>query len=260
MALSAALPPAAAPARPLPVQSARPQGVPDWAEIALFGPVEDLKRELDRPLDPDSATAQGTSLLMMSAHDPEKIRLLLERGAKADAKAKSGYDALMMAAMFQGGAPSVRLLLQHGASPKPRTGIMFNASALAHAAFTGDAEVAELLLQNGASLQRKMNVVGIFQATPLFISTGFEYSDQVRVFMRYGGNVDEADKDRMTLLSWSALNHKNEMVKLLLELGANPSQVDRFGLTPLKHASEIQYDSPQTAEMLRTATKVRASR
>ncbi|MGH8402873.1 MAG: ankyrin repeat domain-containing protein, partial [Gammaproteobacteria bacterium] len=97
IALMLALPKAATPAVPRPLTALSPKGLRPWMETALFGTTADLKTALDGGLDPNSKTAEGTTLLMMAAPDAEKVKLLIDRGADVRAKAKSGYTALMVA-------------------------------------------------------------------------------------------------------------------------------------------------------------------
>jgi len=84
-------------------------------ETALFGTAAELKTQLDAGLDLNSKTPEGTTLLMMAAHDADKVKLLLSRGADARAKAKTGFTALMVATTYLGTSESVKLLLEHGA-------------------------------------------------------------------------------------------------------------------------------------------------
>lgn len=259
MALSSALPVKADAARPAAVMSASPKAVPAWAETALFGPVKELEERLNAGLDPSSATAAGTSVLMMAAQDAGKVRLLLGKGAKVGARSKSGFDALMVAALSYGSAPSVRLLLQAGASPAPRTGVLFNASALAHAAMSGDTEVAGLLLQHGASVTRRMNLIGTVPTTPLAMATGFDYVNMIRLLVKHGAQVDEEDPKKLTNVSYSALAHKNEALKALLELGGDPAHKDAYGLTPLRHTQGIRYMPAETAEILKARLQLKAA-
>ena len=57
-------------------------------EAALFGTAAQLKAQLDAGLDPNSKTPGGTTLLMMAAADAEKVKLLIDRGADVNAKAR----------------------------------------------------------------------------------------------------------------------------------------------------------------------------
>src|SRR5262249_40667224 len=55
---------------------ATPPAFPKWVQTAMFGTAAALREQLDAGLDPNAATPRGTSLLMMSAHDSEKVALL----------------------------------------------------------------------------------------------------------------------------------------------------------------------------------------
>ena len=54
---------------------------------------------------------------MLAAPDVEKMKLLISRGAKVDARSKSKFTALLVAAQYPGATPAMTLLLDHGAKP-----------------------------------------------------------------------------------------------------------------------------------------------
>src|SRR5262249_40540610 len=54
---------------------------PTWAHTALFGSPAQLAELLDQGLDPNSKTRNGATILMMAAHDVQKVRTLLAHGA-----------------------------------------------------------------------------------------------------------------------------------------------------------------------------------
>src|SRR6185436_12196235 len=113
-----------------PIPGTLPSGVEPWVETVMFGSVADLRRLLDGGLSPNAATAAGgTTLLMAAAPDVEKMRLLLDRGADVNARAKSRYSALMVAAQYQDGDGAIDLLLDRGAIAAPPDGAppIFNA-------------------------------------------------------------------------------------------------------------------------------------
>ena len=59
--------------------------------------------------------AGGTTALMLAAPDADKMKLLIDRGANADARAKNRYSALLVAANYPGSSAAMNLLLDHGA-------------------------------------------------------------------------------------------------------------------------------------------------
>src|SRR5206468_3411478 len=132
MALAEALGPAKKAALP-PLAEASPSVEP-WMETALFGSEADLKKLLDKNFDPNSATKQGTTALMMAMPDVAKAKLLLARGASVNARSKTRYSALLVAAQYPDSISAIRLLLDQGAEvqlPKGAGRPLFNASALA---------------------------------------------------------------------------------------------------------------------------------
>ena len=82
MALAYALPPTR-PVAPPPLPETLPSGVEPWVETIVFGSVADVRRLLDQGLNPNAATKSGgTTALMAAAPDAEKMKLLLDRGAR----------------------------------------------------------------------------------------------------------------------------------------------------------------------------------
>jgi hypothetical protein len=142
MALATALPPAKS--SPLVLKEAEPSDIEPWAETLLFGSAADVKRLLDGGFDPNSATkAGGVTALMLAAPDVEKMKLLIDRGANADARANNRYSTLLVAAQYPGSVRAMNLLLDHGAKvrlPKGQGAPLFNAFPIMLAAFSGNSE------------------------------------------------------------------------------------------------------------------------
>lgn len=250
MALMLALPKTASPPVPLPVTALEPKGLKPWMETALFGTAGELKAQLDAGLDPNSQTAEGTSLLMMAATDPEKVKLLIDRGADVRAKAKTGFTALMIASTYLGTSESAKLLLARGADPNPNRGVMFNATPLFLASIAGDRENIALLLAKGADANRRMDIIGMFPTSPLIGAATFGDAATVKVLLAAGADVHEKDLDSMTPLHWAVVANRTEVVKALLAGGADVNAVDRFGYTPLLYAATIDFGDAETATML----------
>src|SRR5947209_3610218 len=94
--------------------SKNPQGVPALMQAALHASPQLMKRLLDRGADPDAQNQFGATALMWAAGDPAKVRLLSDRRAGVNIRAKSGRTALIIAATYSGNVESIRLLLAKG--------------------------------------------------------------------------------------------------------------------------------------------------
>jgi len=245
MALAEALPVAASPVKAMPLSGVTPLNTAPWMGRALFGTAADMGA-----VDPKAAAPQGTTALMMAADAPGKVRALLGRGADPKAVAKSGYDALMAAVLFPGNQETVEILLNAGAGPKARDGVRFKMSPLAVASMTGDTAVAGLLISKGADPNVPFLLLGQVPVLPLTMAVGFDEPEMVRLLVARGAKLDARDPDGMTDVSWAALNHKDAALKALLELGADRTVKDKFGLAPLEHTRGIAFSSPVAERLI----------
>ena len=252
MALMQALPKISNPPVPAAPELVANSALQPWMETALFGTVGALKKQLNAGLDPNSQTPEGTTILMMAAHDADKVKLLVENGAIVGTKAKSGFDALMVATTYTGTSRSVKYLLEHGLPANPGKGVQFDAAPLYMATLAGDTDNLDLLLSNGADPNHKMMVLGMFPSSPLV--TAVEFGDPAVVTTLLKGKADLRQKDdfEITPLHWATLTHRAEAVKALLAAGADVNAVDKFGYTPLHYAATVDFgDASIVTELLK---------
>jgi ankyrin repeat protein len=250
MALMMALPEVSMPASPRPLTGLEPKGLQPWMETVLFGSASNLKASLEAGLDPNTKTEEGTTLLMMAANDPAKVKLLIDRGADVRAKAKSGYTALMVATTYFGTSESVKLLLDHGADAHGEKGAANDASPIFLAIFAGDTENMALLLAKGADANAKMNLLGMFPTSGLMAAVGFGDPSVVHALVAGGANVNDKDQDSMTPLHWAVLAHHSGAVRELIAGGADLNAADRYGYTPLLYAATVDFGDADTAKVL----------
>lgn len=252
MALAAALGPAK---RSAPVlKEAEPNGIEPWAETLLFGIAADVKKLLDGGFDPNSATKEGgVTALMLAAPDAGKMKLLLDRGANAETRAKNRYSALLVAAQYPGSSAAMNLLLDHGAKvrlPQGQGAPLFNASPLFLATFAGNAEIVARLHKEGDRVDAKMNVLGFLPLTPLMALATTHRTSAVAALLDAGAKVDETDDDGITVLSWAAIANRVEMARLLLARGADVNHLDKKGMTPLLYAASIDFGDAAMIDLL----------
>ena len=255
--------PSVDPKRPQ-LKEAEPRDIEPWAETVLFGSVADVKRLLDGGFDPNSATKSGggvsgggvsggTTALMLAAPDVGKMKLLLDRGAKADGRAKNRYSALLVAANYPGSSAAMNLLLDHGATvrlPKGQGAPLFNANPIFLATFAGNSDMVGRLRKEGDRVDDKMNMLGMFPLTPLMALATTHRTDAVRVLLDAGAQLDEADSDGITVLGWAAIANRVELARLLIQRGADVNHVDKKGMTPLLYAASIDFGDSAMIDLL----------
>jgi uncharacterized protein len=252
MALSSAI----GPARPVttePLPETLPAHVEPWVETALFGSVADLRRLLDGGLSANAATAAGgTTVLMAAAPDVDKMRLLLDRGADVNARAKSRYSALMVAAQYQEGDAAINLLLDRGAQMAPPDGPapIFNANPFSLAAYAGNYRSLPRLKTAGGQIDGSFIAIGTSRTTPMLGAFKFGDADVIRTLLELGAPVDFADGNQITMLSRSVLNHELELAKMLIARGANVNATDKLGMTPLLWAASSDFGDAAMVELL----------
>jgi ankyrin repeat protein len=252
MALSYGVGPARA-VSPEPVPGTLPSDVEPWVETVMFGSAADLRRLLDGGLSPNAATAAGgTTVLMAAAPDAAKMRLLLDRGADVNARAKSRYSALMVAAQYQEGDAAINLLLDRGATVAPPEGAppIFNANPFSLAAYAGNYRSLKRLKDAGGKIDDAFIAIGTSRTTPMLGAFKFGDVEVIRTLLELGAPVDFADGNQITMLSRSVLNHELGLAKMLIDRGANVNATDKLGMTPLLWAASSDFGDPAMVELL----------
>lgn len=253
MALSYALEPGTRIAPP-PLPETEPAGVEAWVEPLIFGTAADVRKLLDGGLSANAATKSGgTTALMMAAPDVEKMRLLLDRGADVNARARSRYSALMVAAQYQDGDAAINLLLDRGAqviAPTEGGAPVFNANPFFLASYAGNAKSLKRLLAAGGKLDEAMIAIGTSRTTPMLGAFKFGDVDVANTLIDLGVPVDFADGNGITMLGRTVLNNEVEMARALIARGANVNVVDKQGMTPLLWAANIDFGDAAMIELL----------
>lgn len=199
------------------------------------------------------------------------VRLLLEKGASAEAKVEaSGMTALHLAA-GNGHEDIVRLLLLGGAdlnaklaNPRPHTplhlaaengreavvrllleqGADLNAergddTPLHRAAENGHEALVGLLLEKGASIEAE----GHEHQTPLHRAVASGEEATARLLLERGANIEAKDRSRYTPLHSAAASGHEATARLLIEAGAQLEQEAWYGRVPLKVAASRGHEA-----------------
>ncbi len=176
--------------------------------------------------DPNKHNDANATALMWGAKDLEKARLLVEHGANVNAVSDDLRTPLMIAARRPGGAPIVKLLLEHGANPNPNAHPDAASSPLLEAATAGDAASFELLLQHGATMKADAEEILTMAVITRCARCVELVAAKVTAKDVYTGALQD-----------SAFVGDTVSMRMMLDHGADPKAFDVFGRTALMYAS-----------------------
>ena len=74
--------------------------------------------------------------------------------------------------------------------------------------------------------------------TPLLEAASKGHKDVVKLLLDIGADPEKADSGEWTALHWAAYNKHEDVVKLLLDRGAQPNKSSIYGSTPLHEATQ----------------------
>ena len=244
------------------VPEAEPKNLEPWEETVLFGTAAEFRALLDKKFDPNSATKDGTTALMLAMPDLEKAKLLLDRGANVNARSKTRYSALLVAAQYPNASPVMRMLLDRGAEvrlPKGAGAPLFNATAAGLSAMSGNADMIPALLAKGDRLDDQFISMGLFPGSPFAIPIQFDDLKTMTALLDAGLPLDLPDPDGVTLLDMAVINGRTAIAELLISRGANVNAVSKHGMTPLLYAASIDFgDSAMVDLLLKSGAKTKA--
>lgn len=166
--------------------------------------------------------------------DAAAVERSLAAGVRVEIRDAAGRTPLLLAT--HGNHIEVaRLLIAAGADVNARDS--FQDSPYLYAGARGRTEILKMTLAAGADLKS----LNRFGGTALIPACHYGHVDAVKVLL-----ATKIDIDHVNNLGWTALleavilgdggETHTEIVRLLLEAGANPAIADREGVTPLQHA------------------------
>ena len=159
---------------------------------------------------------------------PAMVAKLLAAGADANAALSSGETSLMEAA-GRGNLEIVRLLLSAKADPNAKDA-KAGQNALMWAVQQRQTAAVEELLRGGADIKAASRT----GFTPLMFAAQQGDVDTARVLIRAGAKASDAQPTtKITPLIIASAMAQPEMVKLLLDNGADPNAVEWIGYSPL---------------------------
>jgi uncharacterized protein len=188
-------------------------------------------------------TTDHALLTAASRDDAAGVKAALDAGAAIDARDNHGQTALLFA-VERGDIDLARYLMARGAD--------LNAEALNHdtpwllAGALGRTEILVAMLDTSKVDYAKRNRYG---GNALIPACERGHVETVRLLV----SRSKIDVDHVNNLGWTALleavilsdggPRHIEIVKLLLDAGADPNIADNDGATPLQHARDRRYDA-----------------
>lgn len=180
--------------------------------------------QLKSGADPNARYFMGSEINLISILKVSSLKMLLEYGAHPDSRDRTGLTPLMKAARHPQGYAAVKLLIDHGADVNDIAGERHDyRTVLHHSIFSGNVGLIRLLLTSGARYPK----LEFDKPSPLDIAIISGRSDIASLLIEFDADVNGGSHTTIgqplhtALTQW--LDNKREIVKLLLDNGANPN-------------------------------------
>ncbi len=231
------------------------RGITPLMYSATVGSAGAMRMLIDHGADVNARNAFGSTALMWSATDLEKVRLLVEHGADVNIASKAGRTALLIAAGSNPSAEIVRYLIAHGADVKATDAT--HGTTLFAATLGNDTESIRILIAAGVDV----NAPGDAGVTPLMNTAA--NVEAVKMLLAKGAKVNAISADtfgevkngpialgRFTALQRATTGGSAESVRALLDAGADINTPDIRGMTPLMLAIGTDHPNQAVVDLL----------
>jgi ankyrin repeat protein len=188
---------------------------------AASGNVAEIERLLAAGADREARDGNGRTPLHVAVYRKQRdaARLLLAKGANANALDRQRYDVVTIAAVADD-VPTLKLVLEGGASAKNVTS-PYDGTALIAAAHLGHVEVVQVLIKAGAPLDHVNNLTWTALMESIVLGDGGKrHTETLRALVQAGANVNIPDRAGITPLAHARGRGYKEMVAILEKAGA----------------------------------------
>jgi ankyrin repeat protein len=190
--------------------------------------------------------------IAIESNDIVTAERLLRAGANLEAKRTNGVTPLMNAAE-RGSVPLVSLFLENGARAGEKDE-QFE-TALSHAARGGYVRAANLLAQVSDTKDKNRALFAAIEGRPVGIievadapvqpnllqtqsaAPEESWTATVESLLANGADIEARNEDGSTPLDWAASFAQTDILKLLIQRGAQRDVIDKYGNTPLISAA-----------------------
>lgn len=200
---------------------------------------------------PIAMAARSSLHIAVMRGNLKRIDRLIDKGYDVNGRDGAGEYPLHFG-IYNGNVEAVRKLLAAGALvdvPDRRSGV----SALTIAAYQGDAPMVSLLLEHGANIdfvqatgtdpseQKGVRAIPAplrrqIPSPPLLAAIEAGHEDMVEFLLERGANADATDRQGQNALILACRNGRVALAQMLIERGASVNFVSPQGMTPLNMA------------------------
>ena len=209
-------------------------GITALMTASQSGKIDSVQIMLEKSADVNVQSADGNTALLFAASEGHReiVDLLIKGGADVNIKRSDGFTALMFAAQ-EGYADIAKILFANGADANAIRS-SDNGSALMLGAAQGHANAVACLLKYGADV----NLVSNDGVSALIPASELGHIDVVKLLLDNGANLKvQRRSDGVTALIIAAYKGHADIVKLLIDKGANVNEKSHKGTTPYMTAS-----------------------
>ena len=195
------------------------------------------------------------SLLSVAMYndDTTTVRELLAYGFDVNSTSADTKETPLMTASFLGKSDFVKILINAGGLVNKT---VEGRTPLVLACMSGDLPTINVLLENGASINSS---TGLCSDTPLYWAVTKESRKAVQTLIEHGALVDVKYLKGFTILYAAVVQSDFDIVKLLMNAGADVNAVSYRGETPIAHALKANPDPiPMVKYLLRRGANVKA--
>jgi len=188
---------------------------------AASGNVAEIERLIASGADREARDGNGRTPLHVAVYRKtyEAARLLLAKGANANAFDRQRYDVVTIAAVADD-VPMLKLVLEGGASAKNVTS-PYDGTALIAAAHLGHVEVVQILIKAGAPLDHVNNLTWTALMESIVLGDGGKrHTETLRALVQAGANVNIPDRAGITPLAHARGRGYKAMAQILEKAGA----------------------------------------
>ena len=204
------------------------------------------KEQPTPPVSKDWDSLEAAKLLLGHGADPD-LRL------KSTDKKRAYIDITALSLAYDNGKSDlVDLLLNHGADVNVKT--TYQEQTLLHSAVErSDAEMVKRLVDLGAELDVKDNDTLNGPKSPLQMAVAFEDIESTKVLIKNGANVNLMFSEGIggnSPLHLAVMTGNMDMILLLLNHGADVNAKEVSGKTPLHRAVDFSNDKTEIVKLL----------